>query len=134
MKYLTTNGSAQCMAFPDVCNTPAPSGVMPVPYPNIGMTTQAKGTTLSSKVKILNKKTFTKKSEISRSSGDEAGTSKGVVSAKNMAKVTRVDSSMKVKIEGNAAVTSLGVTSHNANNAPPGAQLSPTQTKVMCLL
>jgi hypothetical protein len=133
VKYLTTNGSGQCMAFPDVCNTPAPSGVAPLPYPNIGMTSQAKGSSLSSKVKILNKKAFTKKSEISRSSGDEAGTSKGVVSAKNMSKITRVDSSMKVKIEGDAVVMSLGVTSHNANNAPPGCQLSPTQTKVMCL-
>jgi hypothetical protein len=46
------------------------------------MLTQAKGSTCSKKVKIMGKKTVLKKTEISMSSGDEAGTLGGVVSNK----------------------------------------------------
>jgi Toxin PAAR-like domain len=50
-----------------------------MPYPNIAMLTQASGGTCSSKVKIMGKKTVVKGSEITMSSGDEAGTVGGVV-------------------------------------------------------
>ena len=97
----TTNGGGQCMAFPDVCKTPAPPApFVPIPYPNIGMCNQAKGSTCSSKVKIMNKKTCTKKTEISKTMGDEAGTLKGLVSGTNMDKCTRKMAYSKVKVEG----------------------------------
>jgi len=131
----TTNGGGMCTAYPDVCKTPAPpSPFAPIPYPNIGQCTQGKGSTLSKKVKIMNKKTFTKKSEISRSQGDEAGTLKGMVSSTNMDKVKRTMAYSKVKCEGAQIVTVMKMTGHNGSNsnAPPGQQVAPSQTKVIC--
>lgn len=131
----TTNGGGMSMSFPDVCKTPAPPApFVPIPYPNISQCSQSKGSTCSSKVKILNKKTCTKKTEVSRSQGDEAGTLKGVVSSTNMDKVKRAMSFSKVKIEGAEIVTVLKTTGHNGSNsnAPPGTQLAPSQAKVIC--
>ena len=125
-----------CLAFPDVCKVPAPPApFVPVPFPNIGQLTQAKGSTASSKVKIMNKKTFTKKTEISRSQGDEAGTLKGMISSTNMDKVSRAMGYSKIKVEGAEIVTVLKMTKHNGSNAnaPPGSQLAPSQTKVICM-
>lgn len=132
----TTNGGGMCQSFPDVCKVPAPPAPpVPTPFPNIGQCSQAKGSTCSSKVKILNKKTCTKKTEISRSMGDEAGTLKGIVSNTNMDKVKRSMAYSKVKVEGAAIVTVMKMTGHNGSNsnAPPGSQLSPSQTKVICM-
>ena len=124
------------MAFPDVCKTPAPPAPapVPIPYPNIAMCTQAKGSTCSSKVKIMNKKGCTKKTEISRSSGDEAGTLKGMISSTNMDKCKRTMAYSKVKLEGAQCVTVLKMTGHNGSNsnAPPGSQIAPSQSKVIC--
>ena len=128
----STKGGGQCFAMPDVCLTPAPPAPpVPIPYPNIGMVNQAKKT--SKKVKFVGKEVVTKKSEISRSSGDEAGVNKGVVSGMNMDKVTFKKGSSKVKIEGQPCVHLTIMTGHNGSNAnmPAGAQIAPSQTKVI---
>lgn len=132
----TTNGGGVCQAFPDVCKVPAPPAPpIPTPFPNIGQCAQASGSTCSSKVKILNKKTATKKTELTRSMGDEAGTLKGMISSTNMDKVKRTMSYSKVKVEGAEIVTVMKMTGHNGSNAnaPPGQQLAPSQTKVICM-
>ncbi|MCP4690071.1 MAG: DUF4150 domain-containing protein, partial [Desulfobacterales bacterium] len=104
---------------------------VPVPYPNTAMVNQAKKTT--KKVKILKKAAVTKKSEISRSMGDEAGTNKGVMSGTNMGKVAFKKGSSKVKLEGQPCVHLTCITGHNGANAnmPAGAQVAPSQTKVI---
>ena len=120
------------MGTPDVCKTPAPpAGPIPIPYPNIGMVNQA--TKTSKKVKFVSKEVVTTKSEIPSSQGDEAGTAGGVVSGKNMDKVIFKKGSAKVKIEGAPCVTLTGTTGHNGANAnmPAGAQIAPSQTKVL---
>lgn len=131
---ISTNGGGQCTCFPDVCKTPSPGGPVPIPYPNIAMLTQAKGDTLSSKVKVMGKKVATVATEISMSSGDEPGTAGGgVVSSKFKGPAKFKKGSSKVKVEGNQVVhhTSMigqnGVS--NANN-PAGVQVAPSQTKV----
>lgn len=132
----STNGGGMCLAFPDVCKTPAPPApFVPIPYPNTGQLTQIQGSSASDKVKILNKKTAHKDTVISRSMGDEAGTLKGMVSQTNMDKVARTVGVSKIKVEGKEIVTVLKPTKHNgANaNAPPGSQLAPSQTKVIIL-
>ncbi|MCZ7679653.1 MAG: DUF4150 domain-containing protein [Sandaracinaceae bacterium] len=103
--------------------------------PNIAQVAQARGSTCSGKVKILNKKTCTKKTEISRSQGDEVGTLKGMVSSVNMDKCLRKMSYSKVKVEGAEIVTVMKMTGHNGSNAnaPPGQQVAPSQTKVICM-
>lgn len=120
------------MGMPDVCLTPAPPAPpVPVPYPNIGMVNQAQKT--STKVKFAGKEVVTVKSEISRSSGDEAGVNKGVMSGTNMDKVTFKMGSAKVKIEGQKCVHLTSMTGHNGSNAnmPAGAQIAPSQNKVI---
>lgn len=129
---LSTKGGGMAMAFPDVCKTPAPPApFVPVPYPNIAQVAQSQKT--AKKVKVVNKLVVTKKSEVSRSQGDEAGTLKGMISATNMDKMKRSQGISKVKCEGAQVVTVLQMTGHNGSNsnAPPGTQLAPSQTKVI---
>jgi hypothetical protein len=127
----SSKGGGQCLAFPDVCLTPAPPAPpIPIPYPNIGMVNQTKKT--SKKVKFKGKEAVTKKSEVSRSSGDEAGVNKGVMSGTNMDKIMWKKGSSKVKVEGQDVIHLTSMTGQNGMNANIlGAQIAPSQTKVI---
>jgi uncharacterized Zn-binding protein involved in type VI secretion len=116
----------------DACKTPSPAGPVPIPYPNLGMVSDASGGTCASKTKLDGAKACTTKSEISRSSGDEAGTAGGIISSRNMADIKIKMGSSKVIIEGEKAAHIGSMTGHNGSNAnvPAGAQISPSQTKV----
>jgi hypothetical protein len=130
----STKQSGTALAVPDVCKVPAPPAPpIPTPFPNTGMLNQAKST--SSKVKFSNKEVVTKKSEMPRSMGDEAGTLGGMVSNKNMDKVTFKKASSKVKAQGQPVVHVTSMTAHNGSNAnmPAGAQIAPSQTKVLVM-
>ncbi|MFN0151311.1 MAG: DUF4150 domain-containing protein [bacterium] len=132
----STNGGGQCLAFPDVCKTPSPAGPIPIPYPNIAMLTQASSGTIAKKVKIDGKKAVMKDSEISMSSGDEAGSAGGGVvsnSIKGPAKFK--NGSSKVKVEGKPLVYIGCMAGQNGSNAnmPAGAQVAPSQTKVLVI-
>lgn len=128
-----TTGGGQSFAFPDVCLTPMPPpvGTVPVPYPNTAMISQAKKT--SKKVKFAGKPVVTKKSEMSRSMGDEPGTNKGVMSGQNMGPCRFMMGSTKVKVEGSPVTHLTSITAHNGMNAnnPAGAVVAPGQTKVI---
>lgn len=128
----SSKGGGTCFALPDVCKTPAPPAPFaPIPYPNTAMPNQAKKE--SKKVKFCGKPALTKKSEIPRSMGDEAGTLKGMISAKNMDKATYQSGSGKVKAQGQPVAHQTSRTAHNGSNAniPAGAQVAPSQTKVI---
>lgn len=128
----SSNGGGVCFAFPDVCKTPAPPGSpIPIPYPNFGQVMQIQKT--AKKVKFCQKAAVTKKSEIPMSQGDEAGIVGGVVSNKNMSKVTYKKGSSKVKVEGQECEHLTAMTGHNGKNAnmPAGAQIAPSQVKVL---
>lgn len=131
----STKGGGQCMGFPDVVKVPAPPAPFaPVPFPNIAMCNQADGGTCSSKVKIENKEVCTTKTEISMSSGDEAGTAGGgMISSKMKGPAIYKKGSGKVKVEGAPIVhlTSMVALNGGSNaNTPPGNQIAPSQTKV----
>ena len=127
----SSTGGGVCFAFPDVCKTPSPSGTTPIPYPNIGTVMQATGT--ASKVKLCRKPAVTKKSKMKMSQGDEAGVAGGVVSNRNMDKVQYRKGSSKVKIQGQDLEFLSAMTGHNGSNAnmPAGAQIAPSQVKVL---
>lgn len=131
----STKGGGQSMTPgpTDVCKTPAAPSPIPLPYPNIAMLTQAKGGTCSSKVKIENKATVLQNTEISMSSGDEAGTVGGVMSNKFKGPCKFKQGSGKVKAEGKKVAYVTCMVGHNGNNAnmPAGVQVAPSQTKVM---
>jgi uncharacterized Zn-binding protein involved in type VI secretion len=85
-------------AFPDVCKTPTPGGPIPIPYPNVAMSSDtAKG---SKKVKVDGNPIMLKDSNFSTSTGDEAGSAQGVVSNKIKGKAEFVNYSFDVKVEG----------------------------------
>jgi uncharacterized protein DUF4150 len=131
MMPASTKQSGTCFAFPDVCKTPSPGGPVPIPYANFGMVMQCQKT--ATKVKICNKETATKKSEMPRSQGDEPGTIGGIVSNVNMNKVIFRKCSSKVKAMGNPVAYLSSMTGQNGSNAnmPTGTQIAPSQTKVI---
>jgi hypothetical protein len=82
--------------FPDVCKTPGPP--VPIPYPNIG---KSSDTTAGPKtVKVDGQMPMVKGSKYSKSYGDEAGTVGGVVSNVNRSECEFMTYSFDVKFEG----------------------------------
>lgn len=127
--YASTKGGGMCFAFPDTCNTPSPSGVTPITYPNTAQCSMATGA--SETVKIGNMATIHKSSSIPSSNGDEAGVSGGVVSGVNMNQCGYEMGVSTVQIEGNDAINHLKTTGQNGSSANAvGAQVSPSQTVV----
>src|SRR4051812_32479488 len=68
------------IAFPDVCKTPTPAGPVPIPYPNVAMSSDADKT--SKKVKCDGNPICLADSNFKMSTGDEAGSAGGVASGK----------------------------------------------------
>ena len=130
-----TKAGGQCV-IPgplDVCKTPAPPAPVPppMPYPNIGMVPTASKT--STKVSVQNMAACTTKTTLPRSTGDEPGVAGGLVSGLNMGEVDYKMGSSKVQVEGEKWVHLTSMTGHNGSNAnvPAGAQVAPSQTKVI---
>ena len=105
-------------AFPDVCKTPTPGGPVPIPYPNIAMSSDtASG---SKKVKCDGNSICHKSSNFRMSTGDEAGTAGGgVVSNKIKGKAEFVNFSFDVKVEGKNVARAFDLMLHNQKNTPP---------------
>jgi hypothetical protein len=105
---------------------------VPIPYPNTGMVNQAKKT--AKKVKFAGKPVVTKKSEISRSMGDEAGVQQGRhVGHEHGQGDLQKREAPKLRFEGQPCVHLTCMSGHNGMNAnmPAGAQVAPSQTKVI---
>lgn len=126
-------------AFPDVCKTPSPAGPVPIPYPNIAMSSDtAQG---ASSVKCDGNPVAVKDSNFKMSTGDEAGTAGGgVASNKIKGKAEFVNVSMDVKAEGKGIARQLDPMLHNDKNTPPFPVLQgpviaiPKSDKPVCLL
>ena len=105
-------------AFPDVCKTPTPGGPVPMPYPNIAMSSDtAQG---SKKVKCDGNPICLENSNFKMSTGDEAGSAGGgVVSNKIKGKAEFVNFSFDVKVEGKGVARALDLMLHNDKNTPP---------------
>lgn len=84
--------------FPDVCKTPVGSAVVPIPYPNIGKSSDtSKG---PKTVTTDGQMPMVKEAQYSMSSGDEAGTLKGVISSDQKGVCEFMMYSFDVKFEG----------------------------------
>lgn len=127
----STKAGGTCLAAPDVCKVPTPGGPVPTPFPNTAMLSNA--SKVSSKVMIENKEVVLETSEIPSSMGDQAGSAGGVVSGTVGDKVVFKVGSSKVIVEGKGAAHLLAATAHNGSNAnaPGGAQIAPSQAKVL---
>lgn len=118
------DGQTNTCPVPDVCKTPSPGGPVPVPYVNVAQDGDlAKGT---QSVSINGNPIALKDSNLSTSSGDEAGTAGGgLVSSKTKGKMTWASSSIDVKFEGKGVIRFLDICLHNGNTTNTGGQ--PTQ-------
>lgn len=113
--HKSSNGVTPC--FPDVCKTPSPAGPIPIPYPNIAMSSNtAKG---AKKVKCDGKPVCVKDSNFKTSVGDEPGVAKGVISSKTKGKAEFILYSFDVKIEGKNVPRAFDLMLHNDKNTPP---------------
>ncbi len=124
---VTKVSGGKVAAFPDVCKTPVGSSVVPIPYPNISKSSDlAKG---SKSVKINGAPACLSNSEFSTSTGDEAGSVKGVASGTTKGKAFPINFSFDVKIEGKSVVRNSDPFLGNNRNTPPSpimqAQPSP---------
>lgn len=101
--------------FPDVCKTPTPAGPVPIPYPNIGKSSDtAKG---SKSVKVQRAPTMLKGSNYKTSTGDEPGSAGGVISSKTKGKCEFMLYSFDVKFEGKNVCRMGDMLTHNDKNA-----------------
>lgn len=100
MRGIAHGGSnGMSVVFPDVCKTPSPAGPIPIPYPNIGKSSDASGG--PKKVTIEGKMPMVKGATYSTSTGDEAGTAGGgVVSSSMKGACEFMLYSFDVKVEG----------------------------------
>jgi Domain of unknown function (DUF4150) len=107
--------SISTATLPDVCKTPSPGGPVPVPYPNVSMSSDLANGTKTVKADGGNM-IAVKGSEFSRSTGDEPGTAGGIKSSTNMKESKWLTYSFDVKIEGkNACRLSDKKTQNHAN-------------------
>jgi len=127
----STNMLGDCFATPDTCLTPTNAGPVPVVYPNTAMCMQA--LLFALKVKFVMKEVLTLQSVIPMSTGDEGGSNGGVMSAMFKGPVQFKRGSAKVFVEGKPCEYHTAMTGHNGinSNMPAGAQISPSQPKVL---
>ncbi len=105
-------------AFPDVCKTPAPPAPpIPIPYPNIAMSSDL--TSGTSQVKVDGQPACIEGANLKMSSGDEAGVAGGVVSGCIKGKAEPMLYSFDVKFEGKGVVRLADIFIHNKGNTPP---------------
>ena len=96
-------GASVNLTFPDVCFLPPPpAGPVPIPYPNATLNSYNNelGKSGFKKVKIRDAAPSSHSSHFKSSTGDEAGTAKGIVSSKSKGKTEFVNFSFDVKFEG----------------------------------
>ncbi|MCX4242249.1 DUF4150 domain-containing protein [Paraliomyxa miuraensis] len=115
MSVVHKDSGGVTIAFPDVCKTPSPP--VPIPYPNVAQSSDSAKT--AKKVKADGQPLCTKDSNFSTSTGDEAGSLKGVASSKVKGKAEFVNYSMDVKAEGKNVPRALDMMLHNDKNTPP---------------
>ena len=87
------------IVFPDVCNTPTPAGPVPIPYPNIGQSSDTSNGPQT--VTVDGNMPMVKGAQYMMTSGDEAGSAGGVMSGTVKGVAEFMMYSFDVKFEGN---------------------------------
>jgi Domain of unknown function (DUF4150) len=118
MSVVHKDSGGVTQAFPDVCKTPSPAGPVPIPYPNVAMSSDtADG---ASTVLCDGNPACVKDSNFKMSTGDEAGSAGGgVASNKIKGKAEFVNYSFDVQFEGKNVARAMDLMLHNEKNTPP---------------
>jgi len=91
--------NGQSIAFPDVCKTPTPGGPVPIPYPNMGQSSDTMSGPTT--VKVDGQMPMCKEAKYVKSTGDEAGSAGGgVMSSMFKGECELMLYSFDVKFEG----------------------------------
>jgi len=132
--FQLTMCNGQNMALPDVCLTPAPTGVLPIPYPNISMSTVALPPSTVMGLLVDGTPALNMMSEIVLSNGNNAGVKGGVVSQVMMGSTRYMFGSTTLFLEGAPAVKLTSPTGQNGTpmNAP-GMCVVPSQVTMIVL-
>ncbi len=102
------------LVFPDVCKTPIGPSVVPIPYPNLGKSSDtSKG---PKSVKADGKMPMVKGAKYSTSTGDEPGVVKGIISSKIKGECEYMMYSFDVKFEGKNVCRMGDPLFHNKKN------------------
>jgi hypothetical protein len=127
-----TSAGGQCLAFPDVCLTPAPPSPspVPVPYPNIAVDPTDAG--FVPNVLMSGSPAHTFATVPPMSSGDNAGVALGVTSGTVMGPARTVSGATTVIVGGMPLARMSSATLQNGTNAS-GVKLVPSATTVMVL-
>ncbi|WP_084649467.1 DUF4150 domain-containing protein [Saccharospirillum impatiens] len=101
----------------DVCLTPSGNSVVPIPYPNVARSADTdKG---AESVLINGNPACHIKSVFKKSTGDQPGNKKGVMSGTTKGEASFVSSGFDVLIEGQPAVRAMDMMVSNKKNTPP---------------
>jgi hypothetical protein len=104
------------VVFPDVCKVPTSAGPVPIPFPNVGQSSDAvQGPTT---VRCDGSMPMVKGAQYAKTSGDEAGTAGGVVSGVNLGAAEFMLYSFDVKLEGKNVCRLGDMLFHNKKNIP----------------
>ena len=130
--FAKTQMGGMDFAFPDVCLTPVPPVIVPIPYPNISVPTMA----IPSQVKVLtlampnhNLMTVTP-----MTNGDNAGVNMNPISGMVMGPSKHLMGSVKTFIGGMPATMMLRPTGQNGMSPGAfGSALVPSQVKLMIM-
>ena len=132
--FLLTSEAEQNMGSPDTCLTPTSGTPVPVPYPNISTGVAANPSTTAMTVITDGAPSFSQRTIIQTSQGDEAGTNLGVVSGMVMGPTRFIQGSAKVFLEGALAQRLTSTTGQNGLSMNcSGTAIAPSQVKVQVL-
>ncbi|MBW2459190.1 MAG: DUF4150 domain-containing protein [Deltaproteobacteria bacterium] len=120
----SNTGAGMNMGFPDVCNTPSPTGTVPIPYPNLANNAQA--SPFSNCVRICSMNALNMSSKIPATMGDEAG----VAHSSFMKQAAYTMGNPCVFIESQPGINLACPTSGNNMNAPLAAVTVPSAVTV----
>ena len=119
----SNRGTGMNAGFPDTCNTPQPSGTVPIPYPNIASASSA--STFASTVYVGMVNALNLNSSIPNTSGDEAGTAQP-----NMGKAGYTAGNPIVYVEKVPAINLVCPTNGNNYNCSLAAVVVPAVSVV----
>lgn len=115
MRGISQKGSnGLSIVFPDVCKTPTPGGPIPIPYPNIGKSSDASQG--PNTVKTDGQMPMVKGAKYMMSTGDEAGSVGGVMSNVIKGECEFMLYSFDVKFEGKNVCRMGDPLFHNKKN------------------
>ena len=127
-----TSAGGLCIAFPDVCLTPAPPSPspVPIPYPNTGV--EPSDLSFAPNVLITCTPAHNMSTQPIMTQGDNLGVATGVASGTVMGPARTVTAAFTVLVGGMPLARLTSATIQNSTNAP-GCKIVPSATNVLVL-